>query len=52
MAEHPRIKANGALCDRCNTALTPYYTHEQFVCIACMSQEEKTRFNTKQEKTQ
>ena len=41
---HPRIKPNGALCDRCDTALTPYYTHEQFVCLACMSQEEKAAF--------
>lgn len=50
---HPRIKPNGALCDRCDTNRTTYqiyWTNERcFVCPACMTPEERVMFKPKQE---
>ena len=47
---HPRIQPNGAMCDRCNTALSQYqfnYTDRtEYICPACMTTEERARFDS------
>ena len=47
---HPRIQPNGAICDRCDTALSPYQFNypdrTEFICAACMTTEERARFET------